>query len=42
VQLIHFLHDDRFAQHIEPLSYVSLRTAHWDEARPYILQLIAG
>lgn len=42
VQLIHFLHDDRFAQHIEPLSYVSLRTARWDEARPYILQLIAG
>ena len=26
VHLIHFLHDDRFARHIEPLDYVSLRT----------------
>ena len=30
VHLIHFLHDDRFARHIEPFDYVSLRTASWD------------
>jgi hypothetical protein len=40
VQLIHFLHDERFARHIEPLDYVSLRTDSWDEARPHILELI--
>lgn len=40
VKLIHFLHDDRFARHIEPLGYVSLRTAIWDEARPFVLSLI--
>lgn len=40
VHLIHFLHDDRFARHIPPLDYVSLRTASWDEARPHILELI--
>ena len=42
VKLIHFLHDDRFARHIAPLEYVSLRTASWEEARPHILRLIAG
>jgi hypothetical protein len=42
VHLVHFLHDDRFARHIEPLGYVSLRTASWDEARPYILNMIGG
>ena len=42
VHLIHFLHDDRFARHIEPLDYVALRTASWDEARPQVLSLIAG
>ena len=26
VRLIHFLHDDRFARHIEPIDYVALRT----------------
>ena len=40
VRLIHFLHDDRFARHIEPLDFVSLRTASWDEALPHIKQLI--
>lgn len=40
VHLIHFLHDDRFARHIEPLDYVSLRTGSWDEAKPHILDLI--
>ena len=42
VRLIHFLHDDRFARHIEPIDYVALRTASWDEARPYILGLVGG
>lgn len=42
VHLIHFLHDERFARHIEPLDYVSLRTASWSEARPHILSLIAA
>lgn len=40
VHLIHFLHDQRFARHIEPLDYVALRTASWDEARPFILELV--
>ena len=42
VHLIHFLHDERFARHIEPLEYVSLRTGSWHEAKPHILKLIAG
>ncbi len=42
VHLIHFLHDERFARHIAPLDYVSLRTDKWDEAKPHILELIAG
>jgi hypothetical protein len=36
-RLIHFLHDERFAKHLEPIDYVSLRTASWDEARPHII-----
>jgi len=36
-RLVHFLHDDRFARHLPPLDYVSLRTASWDEARPHII-----
>ena len=42
VHLIHFLHDDRFARHIEPLDYVSLRTDRWTEAKPHILELISA
>ena len=42
VHLIHFLHDHRFARHIAPLDYVSLRTDRWDEARPHIMGLIGG
>jgi len=42
VHLIHFLHDDRFARHIEPLDYVELRTASWGEARAFVLKLIGG
>lgn len=41
VHLIHFLHDDRFARHLEPLDFVSLRTASWAEAKPHILGLIS-
>lgn len=41
VHLIHFLHDDRFARHIEPLDYVSLRTHSWAEVRPHASRLIA-
>ena len=40
VHLVHFLHDERFARHIEPLDYVSLRTGRWAEAKPHILGLI--
>ena len=42
VHLVHFLHDDRFARHVEPLDYVSLRTGSWTEAKPHILELISG
>ncbi len=41
VHLIHFLHDDRFARHIEPLDYVSLRTHSWAEVKPHASLLIA-
>ena len=40
VKLVHFLHDHRFARNIEPLDFVSLRTASWDEARAYVMELI--
>lgn len=40
VHLVHFLHDERFARHIEPFDFVSLRTARWSEAKPHILGLI--
>lgn len=40
VHLIHFLHDDRFARHIEPLDYVSLRTHSWSEVKPHASRLI--
>ena len=42
VHLIHFLHDDRFARHIEPLDYVSLRTHSWAEVKPHASRLIFG
>lgn len=42
VQLVHFLHDDRFARHIEPLEYVTLRTASWAEIRAFVMKLIGG
>ncbi len=40
VHLVHFLHDERFARHAEPLNYVSLRTGSWTEAKPHVLKLI--
>jgi hypothetical protein len=40
VHLIHFLHDHRFARHIETPDYVSLRTDRWQEATPHIMALI--
>ncbi len=40
VHLIHFLHDERFARHVEPMDYVSLRTGSWTEAKPHILELL--
>jgi hypothetical protein len=42
VSLVHFLHDERFARHIEPLDYVSLRAGSWNEAKPHILELIGA
>jgi hypothetical protein len=36
-RLVHFLHDERFAKHLKPIDYVSLRTASWTEARPHII-----
>lgn len=42
VHLVHFLHDERFARHVEPMDYVSLRTASWSEARPHILSLVGS
>lgn len=42
IHLVHFLHDERFARHIAPLDFVSLRTGSWDEARPHIMGLIGS
>src|SRR5262245_35730549 len=39
--LVHFLHDERFARHLKPADYVSLRTASWDEARPHIIARVS-
>jgi FMN phosphatase YigB (HAD superfamily) len=41
VHLVHFLHDERFARHIPPLDFVSLRTHTWDEARPHVADILA-
>lgn len=42
VHLVHFLHDERFARHISPIDYVSLRTGSWAEAGPHVRQLLEG
>jgi hypothetical protein len=41
-QLIHFLHDERFARHLTPLPFVSLTTDRWSEAGPHIMNLLTG
>lgn len=41
VHLIHFLHDARFARHIAPLDYVSLRAERWSDVTPHASGLIA-
>lgn len=41
VHLIHFLHDQRFARHLEPFDYVSLTTDSWNEAGPHVLKLVS-
>ena len=40
VHLVHFMQDERFARHVAPFDYVSLRTDSWSEAKPHILELI--
>lgn len=40
VHLVHFLHDERFARHIPPIDYVSLRTGNWAEAGPHVRGLL--
>lgn len=40
VQLVHFLHDARFARHVQPMEFVSLRTGNWAEAGPHVMRLI--
>lgn len=41
VHLVHFMHDERFARHVKPYDYLSLRAASWTEARPHVLELVA-
>ncbi|MCB1377156.1 MAG: hypothetical protein KDK89_02130 [Alphaproteobacteria bacterium] len=40
VHLVHFLHDHRFARHVETFDYLSLRTGSWREAHPHILDVL--
>jgi hypothetical protein len=42
VQLVHFLHDARFARHVRRMDYVALRSDHWDEVRAFVLDLLKG
>lgn len=41
VHLVHFVQDKRFDHLIERFPYVSLRTHHWDEALPHIIDIFA-
>jgi hypothetical protein len=41
VHMIHFLHDERFAKHLEPFDFVSMTANSWAEARPHIARLLA-
>lgn len=36
VHLVHFMQDERFGRHIEPLDYVSLRADNWAEVHAHI------
>jgi len=40
VHLVHFLHDERYARHVEPFDYVSLMTGTWQEALPHVQKLV--
>ena len=40
VHLVHFLHDARYARHVQPFSFVSLLTGRWDEALPHVRSLL--
>ena len=40
VHLVHFLHDERFARHLQPLPFVSLTTGTWEDALPHIQGLL--
>ncbi len=40
VHLVHFLHDERFARHLQPFPYVSLTTGTWADALPHIKNLL--
>ena len=40
VHLVHFLHDERFAQHLQPFPFVSLTTGNWTDALPHIEGLL--
>jgi FMN phosphatase YigB (HAD superfamily) len=42
VHLIHFLHDERFARHLEPFDFVSLTANSWQQAHPHITGLLAS
>ncbi len=39
--LVHFMQDDRFGRHVEPLDYVGLRAKTWAEVQPHIAALVA-
>lgn len=40
VHLVHFLHDTRFARHVQPFDFVSLTASHWRDAGPHIASLL--
>ncbi len=40
VHLVHFLHDERFAKHLQPYPFVSLTTGTWADALPHIKNLL--
>lgn len=42
VHIVHFLQDERVAQHVPEFDFVSLRTGSWQEALPHIRQLLGA